>query len=57
MADVLGGMVTGIGELLPRPDAGTQLNFQINGVGSLAYAAANQNISSSEFKYVCPLRL
>ena len=52
MADVLGDMLTSISDLLPEPKAGTQLNFDINGVGSLAYAAANKNITSSEFKYV-----
>ena len=52
MAGVLGGMLTSISGLLPEPNAGTQLNFDINGVGSLAYAAANKNICSSEFKYV-----
>ena len=52
MASVLGDMLTSISDLLPKPDAGMQLNFDINGVGSLAYATANKNISSSEFKYV-----
>ena len=52
MAGVLGDMLTSISDLLPEPNAGTQLNFDINGVGSLAYATANKNITSSEFKYV-----
>ena len=52
MADVLGDMLTSISDLLPEPKAGTQLNFDINGVGSLAYAAANKNMTSSQFKYV-----
>ena len=51
MANVLGDMLTSISDLLPEPEAGNQLNFDIDGVGSLAYAAANKNINSSEFKY------
>ena len=47
---MLGDMLTSISDLLPEPNAGTQLNFDINGVGNLAYAAANKNITSSEFK-------
>ena len=42
MADVLGDMLTSISDLLPEPKIGTQLNFDINGVGSLAYAGGQQ---------------